>query len=288
VLDVQDWEIKIITGTLLREFFQSQPSRRRRVDDNVIESTRLDNRNPETSGCHRDGMPRIGLLRSEQDGIRLLLEAYLCAEELDCDVWDFAVEIESLEKDGVTRSRLRWLVCKGYVDHAIECTLPGEPKRAFRHLQGPCGLAFSRRTCFVLTANGVAFAKSVVDDRLFSPCTRKHTVEPVHPAAATIDRKPEWDSQRQELRIGDAVVKQFKVPAANQERILAAFEEEGWPVRIDDPLPPNSEQNPKRRLHDTINSLNRNQKLNLLRFTGDGSGQGVRWELVVEDIVERR
>jgi hypothetical protein len=48
-------------------------------------------------------------------------------------------------------------------------------------------------------------------------------------------------------------------------------------------LPPNSEQNSKRRLHDTINSLNRNQKQNLLRFTGDGSGQGIRWELVVQD-----
>ncbi len=75
-------------------------------------------------------------------------------------------------------------------------------------------------------------------------------------------------------------MKQFKVPAANQERILAAFEEEGWPIRIDDPLPPNSEQDSKRRLHDTINSLNRNQKQNLIRFVGDGSGQGVRWELV--------
>jgi hypothetical protein len=92
---------------------------------------------------------------------------------------------------------------------------------------------------------------------------------------------PKWDRDRQELRLGDVVVKQFKVPAVNQERILAAFEEEGWPVRIDDPLPPATDQDPKARLHDTIVSLNRNQKHPLIRFYGDGTGQGVRWGAVV-------
>ena len=89
---------------------------------------------------------------------------------------------------------------------------------------------------------------------------------------------PKWDRDRQELRVGSIVVKQFKVPAANQEVILSAFEEESWPPRIDDPLPPHGEQTPKRRLQETIKSLNRNQKRALVRFLGDGSGQGVRWE----------
>ena len=62
--------------------------------------------------------------------------------------------------------------------------------------------------------------------------------------------------------------------------ILAAFEEEGWPPRIDDPLPPKPDQDPKRRLHDTINSLNRNQQHLLIQFFGDGSGQGIRWNLI--------
>jgi hypothetical protein len=92
--------------------------------------------------------------------------------------------------------------------------------------------------------------------------------------------KPFWDRDRQELRVGPRVVKQFKVPAPNQEVILAAFHEEDWPARIDDPLPPRPEMEPKRRLHDTINSLNRNQKAELVRFLGDGSGEGVRWEFV--------
>jgi hypothetical protein len=65
-----------------------------------------------------------------------------------------------------------------------------------------------------------------------------------------------------------------------QEAILMAFEEEKWPPRIDDPLPGNADLLPKRRLHDTIKSLNRNQKNCLVRFMGDGTGEGVRWELV--------
>jgi hypothetical protein len=76
------------------------------------------------------------------------------------------------------------------------------------------------------------------------------------------------------------VVKQFKSPAMNQETILTAFEEENWPPRIDDPLPPEPDLDPKRRLHATINSLNGRQKNPLIRFVGDGTGEGVRWELV--------
>ncbi len=91
---------------------------------------------------------------------------------------------------------------------------------------------------------------------------------------------PLWDRDRQQLRVGNQIVKQFKVPAINQEAVLAAFEEEGWPVRIDDPLAPQPKIDPKRRLHDTINALNRNQRRSLLRFSGDGSGQGVRWEFI--------
>jgi hypothetical protein len=32
-------------------------------------------------------------------------------------------------------------------------------------------------------------------------------------------------------------------------------------------------------LHDTINTLNRHQKHLLVHFLGDGTGEGVRWEL---------
>jgi hypothetical protein len=88
---------------------------------------------------------------------------------------------------------------------------------------------------------------------------------------------PHWDLQRRELWMGHVLVKSFRVPAENQEAILTAFQEDGWPSRIDDPLPQAPKIDPKRRLHSTIQCLNRNRKAALLHFHGDGRGIGVRW-----------
>jgi len=94
---------------------------------------------------------------------------------------------------------------------------------------------------------------------------------------------PYWDSRLRELRLGRVLVKRFRQPSANQERILAAFQEEGWPERIDDPLPPDPEHDPKERLRATVKALNRNQQHRLIRFQSDGRGQGVLWEPVGEN-----
>jgi hypothetical protein len=205
-----------------------------------------------------------------------LVEAYQYAKELHRSPWDFAVEIADLLAAGSTVNGLRWLVCKGYVEHARETTAYVDAARTFQRM---AGLRFSKRTCFVLTEEGIAFARTWRAKSV--PHDERVEFEPVEPDGRDGPLpKPQWDCQRQELRLGAAVVKRYKVPALNQERVLAAFEEEGWPVRIDDPLPPHPEQDSKRRLHDTITSLNRNQRRPLIRFLGDGSGQGVRWELV--------
>ena len=92
---------------------------------------------------------------------------------------------------------------------------------------------------------------------------------------------PSWDNERRILSVGRQIVKKYRVPSSSQEAILAAFEEEGWPPVIDDPLPPqlDLEQDPKYRLRDTIRSLNMNQTNTLLRFRGDGSGSRIVWEL---------
>jgi hypothetical protein len=76
------------------------------------------------------------------------------------------------------------------------------------------------------------------------------------------------------------LVKAFHQLAPNQELILAAFEEEAWPPRIDDPLPVMEDHRSKDRLHETIKALNRHQKCRRIRFRGDGTGSGVRWENV--------
>jgi hypothetical protein len=206
----------------------------------------------------------------------LLLEAADYARVLDRGLWDFAVEIDRLVAAGANYNDLRWLVCRGYVDHAREITLAGGPIREFDH---PGGLSFQQQTCFVLTEAGESVSRALAasDDTSdwTAPGRRLSSCSPL------VKKKlvPKWDRDRQQLRLGGLLVKQYKAPAVNQEIILAAFEEEGWPIHIDDPLTPNRQQDPKRRLHDTINALNRNQINPLIRFIGDGRGQGVRWEL---------
>jgi hypothetical protein len=205
-----------------------------------------------------------------QPALSILREAYAYACELGRPVWDFAVEIHLLRAAGLTHSDLRWLVCRGLVEHAAEMTRDGQDSRDFR----PTGiLTFTKRTCFVLAETAAGPAQATADG-----CPTAAVQLQSGPAASGSPPVPQWDKERQELRVGELVVKQFKVPAPNQEMILASFEEEGWPPRIDDPLPPQPDQDAKRRLHDTIITLNRHQKNRLIRFSGDGSGEGVRWD----------
>lgn len=201
------------------------------------------------------------------------------ANDTGRDKWDFGVEIQELLAAGLATSDLRWLVCKGYVEHAREITLPGEDGRAF-HSTG--NLTFAKRTCFVLTAAGLSAVRG--QSTAESASCRTDSISRVDVGHGHAQRLvPHWDPKLHELRLDGQLVKRFKVPARNQEIILTAFEEEGWPSRIDDPLPPLPEQNPKRRLQDTIKSLNRNQKNGLIRLMGDGTGQGIRWELTSQD-----
>jgi len=214
--------------------------------------------------------------------LRHLAEAAGFARELGRDPWDFAVEIQTFRALGLTNNDFRWLVCKGLVAHQQEVTEVGDTHRVF---QSDRALSFSEKTCFVLSPAGLAYIGTGLS--LFEPPALNgvHEAADLSPLASRNGNGkdstlvPKWDRERQELRVGNLVVKQFKVPALNQERILAAFEEEGWPVVIDDPLPPHPEQDPKRRLHDTIISLNRNQKHPLIHFLGNGNGQGIRWRL---------
>lgn len=213
----------------------------------------------------------------------VLLEAVQYAEQTNCDRWEFAVELDQLTALGLTPNDFRWLVRRGLVDHQREVTLEGDDGRAFR----PTGdLTFPEATCFILTDAGVSVALEscpaspndedvrVTVSRVFSKMGKDPNGEP---------SVPTWDSQRRELRIDAVTVKRFKWTAANQEVILAAFEEEGWPHRVDDPLPPHPGQDSKRRLSDTIKCLNRKQIHPLIHFRGDGTGKGVTWELVERD-----
>lgn len=213
--------------------------------------------------------------------IIVLMEATDYADDTASDRWMFAVSIRRFQELGLSETDLRWLVRKGYVEHAREITRLEDDGREFL----PTGdLSFCERTCFVLTNTGVKYAK-LVRDRNGAAATgpvlfERQIASREEATAKVIHEIPVWDIERRELRVNGKVVKQFKWSAANQEAILAAFEEDQWPVRIDDPLPPHPEQDSKRRLSDTIKCLNRKQKHPLIHFRGDGTGEGVVWELV--------
>jgi hypothetical protein len=196
---------------------------------------------------------------------RLLLEAYACARDLGCDLWEFAVEIETLRGQGVTNNQLRWLLRKGYIAQAVERTKTHAPQRSFRHLASP---RLYEQACFVITDAGIAFTGG----EQLQPLANKD--------AKRVATQPVWDGGLRELRLGEILVKRFKQPAGNQELILGAFQEEGWPARIDDPLPPVKGQDGKRRLHSTISNLNRRQENSLIHFHGGGNGKSVCWRLV--------
>ncbi len=88
---------------------------------------------------------------------------------------------------------------------------------------------------------------------------------------------PIWDEDRRELRLGNNVCKSYtQTRSPNQIAIIKAFQEDEWPTKIDDPLPPKANLNKKRRLNNTITALNHG--MDLIKFRGDGTGEGVIWE----------
>ena len=120
-----------------------------------------------------------------------------------------------------------------------------------------------------------------VIERHAAETSQKHPGQEGRVICIDAELKPAWCSARRELLLGDKLIKQFRQPARNQEQVLNTFEEDGWPERIDDPLPRTPGIEPKRRLRDTVAALNQNHKTaGLIMFESDGTGEGVLWKLL--------
>lgn len=218
-----------------------------------------------------------------------LLEASHCAAETGADPWEFALQMSSLARLGASDSNLRWLVVKGYAEHRLEEPTPGPGPRRFL---SPGSLRLLESSCFQLTRQGYLLAQQLQTYALLSPAETSATpavtsgpgasatayaILVPDPLSVPNSLKPLYDVKNHTLWVGDQIVKQFRQAAGNQELILTGFQEESWPSRLDDPLPPVSNIDPKRRLHDTINRLNSHQRRPLLRFRGMEAGQAVGW-----------
>jgi hypothetical protein len=206
-----------------------------------------------------------------EKALHLLKEARLAALSEQLDIWQFAVEIEQLRALGLSHTDLRSLLLKGYLEHARERTRAGTSQRFFQPLRS---LVLPKRTCFVLTAKGLKIASEFCLDKKELIAAR---AEDQAAERGTLSKVPRWDGKSRQLWWLGRLVKEFHRPAVNQELILAAMEEEGWPMRIDDPLPRIPDIDPKMRLHDTIKSLNRHCLHPEIFFRGDGSGRGICW-----------
>jgi hypothetical protein len=216
-----------------------------------------------------------------------LLEVHELARTSGRKASDFAAEITSLTELGITASILRWLVCRGYAKCLREVTQPGDKERRFEPVDN---LSLSSQSCFVLSRKGMLFARAMLALSGADPAQAAEEGDCDDAGRPHEGLAPRWDNKRRELRLARKVVKRFRVPAPNQEMILAAFQEEGWPNCIDDPLPPKGDLDPKRRLHDTIKALNRKhrQKPPLIHFVGNGTGKNVVWELRLVTLRSRR
>lgn len=212
--------------------------------------------------------------------LALLLKSAAYTRQAGVDCWEFAVGISQLSRLGLCENDLRFLVRMRFVDHATEVTSAGDISREFV----PTGdLFFTNRTCFVLTPDGCATAAAIVNTPM-----EESVISATKPTWSDLESislaLPTWDVARRLLILNGRIVKQFKWQAVNQETVLSVFQEEGWPGRIDDPLPPSPDVGVKRRLSDTIKCLNRNQRDKLLQFHGDGTGQGVIWKVATAKI----
>ena len=233
--------------------------------------------------CDSDYVGNVPL--QVRPGLAKLLQAYVYAQDLERDVWDFALEINDLRSVGLSNSDFRWLICAGYVKHARDMATPGDAERFFRPDKG---LVFSDHTCFVLTETGMEAASLLAAVNGNVDQESLPSLEIVGPTEHSPSDSPKnllqprWDGERHQLHFGGFLVKEFKVHSPNQEAVLAAFEEEGWPPRIDDPLAHSPELDQKERLRNTIKSLNRTRGTRLIRFMGDGTGLAIRWEPIVD------
>jgi hypothetical protein len=194
-----------------------------------------------------------------------LRDAALAALSCNVDRWQFAIELEYLLAHGGTVTTVRQLQCEGLIAAALEVSTGNSAQRQFRQLKN---LSLPPKVCLIFLAE-----------------LRDRAEAALQPGSSAINATrlridvPHWDRRSRVLRVGDKVAKHLNRPAKSQVIILDAFEEEGWPQSIYDPLPPAAGIATKRRLHNAINRLN-NGLLPVIRFHGNGDGQAICWDLL--------
>jgi hypothetical protein len=200
----------------------------------------------------------------------VLLQATTLAHRARQSPWEFGVDGPLLIAAGLTQEQFQWLADEKYVQLTEQVTRQSNGATACRQMV-LAQLHGKKRV--VLTAAGEKAARS-----LCRVVVQQAALLPGRNGDCRARLVPTWDKANHRLSLAGFLIKVFKRPAPNQQLILAAFQELGWPRSIDDPLAPRPRTNPKHRLHDTIEDLKQHQITPLINFFGDGTGRGVGWE----------
>jgi hypothetical protein len=88
---------------------------------------------------------------------------------------------------------------------------------------------------------------------------------------------PNWIRGERTLSDRGKPIKQFVRAAKDQMLILDAFQESGWPRRIDDPLSAHPRMSRREHLRKTLWKLNRLLPSGSIRFQIEPDGRGVSW-----------
>jgi hypothetical protein len=205
-----------------------------------------------------------------QKVLEVLREGYDYARDLSVSPWEFAVEVPVLLTCGCTTNTLRWLSRRGYVEYGdLPAPRPCRKgrNRTATYRQHPAG------PCFVLTDLGAEAARAACTPR--TPAAGD--ILRSQPPGATGPVLPVWDGSAGELHYRGQLVKRFRKTSSNQRVVLEAFQGEGWPEQLEDPLPQDPAGSRKHRLQDTIKNLNRDHQRQLLRFY-TREGGAIAWK----------
>jgi len=121
-------------------------------------------------GRRRHGVvfPAPNVPSSLDVGFCLLLAVQQYVSDAGADVWQFALEIDELRCVGLINSDFRWLLTRGFVEHAQEITLPEGHERALRSLGA---LSVLTNTCFVLIDARIEIAGPTAASKRMSNAT---------------------------------------------------------------------------------------------------------------------
>lgn len=147
----------------------------------------------------------------------------------------------------------------------------------FMHIEAPCAsdtdyeiLPAAETASMLLTYN----VPLGVEDLIWLKKLAVTRPQPSPPSAPSIA----WNRELGELTIDGQLARRIARPkqAKNVTKILEAFQEDGWPVRIDSPF--EADEAGRTRLRETGSQLN--VQLTGIKFEADGTGEGVRYRLI--------